>query len=103
MKLEILLIALLNYLAAVSMLFLSLLRSWTMMTFLKNIFFLLIFMNTIIAIIIFIIKILDQPQILNKMDIVIADDEKQVKDLLKQASQLQNEQDDDSFNEWNPN
>lgn len=103
MKLEILIITLLNYLAAVSMLFLSVLRSWTIMTFLKNILFLLFFLNMIIAIIVFIIRILSQPQSQKKLDIVIEDDEDHLKDLLKQASQLQNEEDEENFKEWNPN
>lgn len=103
MKLEILIITLLNYLAAVSMLFMSVLRSWSIMIFLKNIFFLLFFLNTIIAIIVLIIKVLSQPQIQKNLDIIIDDDEDHVKDLLKQASQLQSEQDEENFKEWNPN
>lgn len=103
MKLEILIITLLNYLAAVSMLFMSVLRSWSIMIFLKNIFFLLFFLNTIIAIIVLIIKVLSQPQIQKNLDIIIEDDEDDVKDLLKQASQLQSEQDEENFKEWNPN
>lgn len=103
MKLEILIITLLNYLAAVSMLFMSVLRSWSIMIFLKNIFFLLFFLNTIIAIIVLIIKVLSQPQIQKNLDIIIEDDEDDLKDLLKQASQLQSEQDEENFKEWNPN
>lgn len=103
MKLEILIITLLNYLAAISMLFMSVLRSWSIMIFLKNIFFLLFFLNTIIAIIVLIIKVLSQPQIQKNLDIIIEDDEDDVKDLLKQASQLQSEQDEENFKEWNPN
>ena len=92
---------LLNYILSMTTLFISMLKRWSLFTFLKNLLFLAVGINLIILIIGLIIKTLEnKKEDESIIDLVVpTESEEEIKQILKEASSLDA---DDEFKDWTP-
>ncbi len=92
---------LLNYILSMTILFISLLKHWSLFIFLKNIIFLAVGINLIILIIWLIIKTLsNKKEDESIIDLIVpTESEEEIKQILKEASSLDA---DDEFKDWTP-
>ena len=92
---------LLNYILSMTTLFISMLKRWSLFTFLKNLLFLAVGINLILLIIWLIIKTLKNKKTdENIIDLIVpTESEEEIKQILKEASSLDA---DDEFKDWTP-
>lgn len=92
---------LLNYILSMTILFISLLKRWSLFTFLKNLLFLAVGINLILLIIWLIIKTLKNKKTdENIIDLIVpTESEEEIKQILKEASSLD---EDEEFKDWTP-
>ena len=90
---------LLNYILSMTTLFISMLKRWSLFTFLKNLLFLAVGINLILLIIWLIIKTLKNKKTdENIIDLIVpTESEEEIKQILKEASSLDA---DDEFKDW---
>lgn len=84
---------LLNYILSMTTLFISMLKRWSLFTFLKNLLFLAVGINLILLIIWLIIKTLKNKKTdENIIDLIVpTESEEEIKQILKEASSLDEE------------
>ena len=92
---------LLNYILSMTTLFISMLKRWSLFTFLKNLLFLAVGINLILLIIWLIIKTLKNKKTdENIIDFIVpTESEEEIKQILKEASSLD---EDEEFKDWTP-
>ena len=92
---------LLNYILSMTTLFISMLKRWSLFTFLKNLLFLAVGINLILLIIWLIIKTLKNKKTdENIIDLIVpTESEEEIKQILKEASSLD---EDEEFKDWAP-
>lgn len=92
---------LLNYVLSMTTLFISMLKRWSLFTFLKNLLFLAVGINLILLIIWLIIKTLKNKKTdENIIDLIVpTESEEEIKQILKEASSLG---EDEEFKDWTP-
>lgn len=92
---------LLNYILSMTTLFISMLKRWSLFTFLKNLLFLAVGINLILLIIWLIIKTLKNKKTdENIIDLIVhTESEEEIKQILKEASSLD---EDEEFKDWTP-
>ncbi|WP_347350962.1 hypothetical protein [Acetoanaerobium noterae] len=92
---------LLNYILSMTTLFISMLKRWSLFTFLKNLLFLAVGINLILLIIWLIIKTLKNKKTYeNIIDLIVpTESEEEIKQILKEASSLD---EDEEFKDWTP-
>ena len=92
---------LLNYILSMTTLFISMLKRWSLFTFLKNLLFLAVGINLILLIIWLIIKTLKNKKTdENIIDLIVpTESEEEIKQILKEASSLD---EDEEFIDWTP-
>ena len=92
---------LLNYILSMTTLFISMLKRWSLFTFLKNLLFLAVGINLILLIIWLIIKTLKNKNTdENIIDLIVpTESEEEIKQILKEASSLD---EDEEFKDWTP-
>ena len=92
---------LLNYILSMTTLFISMLKRWSLFTFLKNLLFLAVGINLILLIIWLIIKTLKNKKTdENIIDLIVpTESEEEIKQILKEASSLDG---DEEFKDWTP-
>ena len=92
---------LLNYILSMTTLFISMLKRWSLFTFLKNLLFLAVGINLILLIIWLIIKTLKNKKTdENIIDLIVpTESEEEIKQILKGASSLD---EDEEFKDWTP-
>ncbi|WP_313568205.1 hypothetical protein [Acetoanaerobium noterae] len=92
---------LLNYILSMTTLFISMLKRWSLFTFLKNLLFLAVGINLILLIIWLIIKTLKNKKTdENIIDLIVpTESEEEIKQILKEASSLD---EDEEFKNWTP-
>lgn len=92
---------LLNYILSMTTLFISMLKRWSLFTFLKNLLFLAVGINLILLIIWLIIKTLKNKKTdENIIDLIVpTESEEEIKQILKEASSLD---EDEEFKDWSP-
>ena len=92
---------LLNYILSMTTLFISMLKRWSLFTFLKNLLFLAVGINLILLIIWLIIKTLKNKKTdENIFDLIVpTESEEEIKQILKEASSLD---EDEEFKDWTP-
>jgi len=92
---------LLNYILSMTTLFISMLKRWSLFTFLKNLLFLAVGINLILLIIWLIIKTLKNKKTdENIIDLIVpTESEEEIKQILKEASSLG---EDEEFKDWTP-
>lgn len=95
------LLILLNYILSMTTLFISMLKSWSLFTFLKNLLFLVVGINLILFIIWQMIKTLKNKKAdENIIDLIVpTESEEELKQILKEASSLD---EDEEFKDWTP-
>ena len=95
------LLILLNYILSMTTLFISMLKSWSLFTFLKNLLFLVVGINLILFIIWQMIKTLKNKKAdENIIDLIVpTESEEELKQILKEASSLY---EDEEFKDWTP-
>ena len=92
---------LLNYILSMTTLFISMLKRWSLFTFLKNLLFLAVGINLILLIIWLIIMTLKNKKTdENIIDLIVpTESEEEIKQILKEASSLD---EDEEFKDWTP-
>ena len=92
---------LLNYILSMTTLFISMLKRWSLFTFLKNLLFLAVGINLILLIIWLIIKTLKNKKTDESIiDLIVpTESEEEIKQILKEASSLD---EDEEFKDWTP-
>ena len=92
---------LLNYILSMTTLFISMLKRWSLFTFLKNLLILAVGINLILLIIWLIIKTLKNKKTdENIIDLIVpTESEEEIKQILKEASSLD---EDEEFKDWTP-
>ena len=92
---------LLNYILSMTTLFISMLKRWSLFTFLKDLLFLAVGINLILLIIWLIIKTLKNKKTdENIIDLIVpTESEEEIKQILKEASSLD---EDEEFKDWTP-
>ena len=92
---------LLNYILSMTTLFISMLKRWSLFTFLKNLLFLAVGINLILLVIWLIIKTLKNKKTdENIIDLIVpTESEEEIKQILKEASSLD---EDEEFKDWTP-
>ena len=92
---------LLNYILSMTTLFITRLKRWSLFTFLKNLLFLAVGINLILLIIWLIIKTLKNKKTdENIIDLIVpTESEEEIKQILKEASSLD---EDEEFKDWTP-
>lgn len=92
---------LLNYILSMTTLFISMLKRWSLFTFLKKLLFLAVGINLILLIIWLIIKTLKNKKTdENIIDLIVpTESEEEIKQILKEASSLD---EDEEFKDWTP-
>ena len=92
---------LLNYILSMTTLFISMLKRWSLFTFLNNLLFLAVGINLILLIIWLIIKTLKNKKTdENIIDLIVpTESEEEIKQILKEASSLD---EDEEFKDWTP-
>ena len=92
---------LLNYILSMTTLFISMLKRWSLFTFLKNLLFLAVGINLILLIIWLIIKTLKNKKTdENIIDLIVpTESEEEIQQILKEASSLD---EDEEFKDWTP-
>ena len=92
---------LLNYILSMTTLFISMLNRLSLFTFLKNLLFLAVGINLILLIIWLIIKTLKNKKTdENIIDLIVpTESEEEIKQILKEASSLD---EDEEFKDWTP-
>lgn len=92
---------LLNYILSMTTLFISMIKRWSLFTFLKNLLFLAVGINLILLIIWLIIKTLKNKKTdENIIDLIVpTESEEEIKQILKEASSLD---EDEEFKDWTP-
>ena len=90
-----------NYILSMTTLFISMLKRWSLFTFLKNLLFLAVGINLILLIIWLIIKTLKNKKTdENIIDLIVpTESEEEIKQILKEASSLD---EDEEFKDWTP-
>ena len=92
---------LLNYILSMTTLFISMIKRWSLFTFLKNLLFLAVGINLILLIIWLIIKTLKNKKTDESIiDLIVpTESEEEIKQILKEASSLD---EDEEFKDWTP-